>query len=240
MVAHPAASESAPMSTPLPPGEQQAAFLDRISRALGRTGPTVQPPPAPLVDEGVVRLVPRSADLLGVFASTAVAAGMVVHRTVAAHVPRCVSALAVDLKLRKAAAADDPYLQDASIGLTAAGVVLEQWRRCRGLEGLYGVDAGLTAVHAAIAETGSLVCGSMPGRGLSLVPPVHIAVVRRSQILPDLVDYWALYSGESPVHQLPSNLVFITGPSKTADIEGVLITGVHGPREVHIVLVEDA
>jgi L-lactate utilization protein LutC len=187
-----------------------------------------------------VRLVPRSADVLGVFASNAAAAGMVVHRTVAAQVARCVSALAVDLNLRRAAAANDPSLEDAAMGLTAAGVVLEPWTRSRGLDGLYGVDAGLTAVHAAIAETGSLVCGSVPGRGLSLVPPVHLAVVRRSQILPDLVDYLALFSGESPLHRLPSNLVFITGPSKTADIEGVLITGVHGPREVHIVLIEDA
>lgn len=108
------------------------------------------------------------------------------------------------------------------------------------LDDLYGVDVGITDVRAAIAETGTLVCWSGPlhGRGVSLVPPVHIAVVRRSDIVPDMIDYLARHAAEGGA--LPSSIVFITGPSKTADIEGILITGVHGPREVHIMLVGDA
>ena len=115
------------------------------------------------------------------------------------------------------------------------------WGNVPTFEPLYRVDAGVTDVQAAIAETGTLVCWSGPGRGrgLSLVPPVHIAVVRRSDIVPDLIDYLARHAQHGP-EALPSSIVFITGPSKTADIEGVLITGVHGPREVHILLVDDA
>jgi L-lactate dehydrogenase complex protein LldG len=90
-------------------------------------------------------------------------------------------------------------------------------------ETLFSVDAAVTGVVAAIAEAGTLVCESGPvvARGSSLIPPVHVAVVDTTQVLPDL------------------NVSLITGPSKTADIEGELVTGVHGPGELHVVLVEN-
>jgi L-lactate dehydrogenase complex protein LldG len=103
---------------------------------------------------------------------------------------------------------------------------------------LFSADAGVTGVAAAIAEAGSLVCESSPlvARGSSLIPPVHIAVVGASQIVPDLYDCLAAL-GDRP--GLPANVSLITGPSKTADIEGILVTGVHGPGDVHVVLVMD-
>jgi L-lactate dehydrogenase complex protein LldG len=103
----------------------------------------------------------------------------------------------------------------------------------------FTLDAGITDVHAAVAETGTLICCSGPGhsRGLSLIPPIHIAIVRAADILPDMLDYFASRRGQkSP--QLPSSQAFITGPSKTADIEGELIVGVHGPGRVYVVVVE--
>ena len=103
----------------------------------------------------------------------------------------------------------------------------------------YEADVGITDVHAALAETGTLVCqaGPLHGRGHSLVPPVHVAIVRRSDILPDLLDLVARMPENS--RELPSAIALITGPSKTADIEGILITGVHGPGRVFVLLVED-
>lgn len=103
-------------------------------------------------------------------------------------------------------------------------------------ETLFSVDAGITGVECAIAETGTLVCqsGSGRARGGSLIPPLHIALVQAAQIVPDLYDALAKV-GARP--ELPANVNLITGPSKTADIEGILVTGVHGPREVHVVLV---
>ena len=71
-------------------------------------------------------------------------------------------------------------------------------------------------------------------RGASLIPPVHIAVVAQAQIVPDLCDYFGGLG-----LSLPANINVITGPSKTADIEGILITGVHGPGDVHVALVCD-
>jgi L-lactate dehydrogenase complex protein LldG len=90
-----------------------------------------------------------------------------------------------------------------------------------------------------IAETGSLVVESSPTepRSLSLLPPLHIVVAGRAQILADLFD---LFLSERPPHEpgLPSCLSLITGPSKTGDIELRLVTGVHGPGEVHVVLID--
>ena len=86
-----------------------------------------------------------------------------------------------------------------------------------------------------LAETGSLIVHSSPTepRSGSLLPPVHIAVARREQIVADLFDVLEPYSAErSP----PSNLVLITGPSKTGDIELKLVTGVHGPGEVYVII----
>jgi L-lactate dehydrogenase complex protein LldG len=107
-----------------------------------------------------------------------------------------------------------------------------------GFEPLFTADTGVTDVQAAIAETGSLVCGSGPdrSRGTSLVPPIHIAIVRRSDIIPDLLDIFFTAIGARSVQQhCPHHR-----PPQDRGYRGILITGVHGPRQVHIVLVEDA
>jgi L-lactate dehydrogenase complex protein LldG len=100
-------------------------------------------------------------------------------------------------------------------------------------ESLFAAEASITEVTALIAETGSLVVASGPAltRSENLLPPVHIAVARKEQIVPDLFDILEAYSATD---QPPSNLVFITGPSKTGDIELKLVTGVHGPGEVYV------
>ena len=66
-----------------------------------------------------------------------------------------------------------------------------------------------------------------------------VAIVRASDILPDLLDYLPRWRGTSPA-EMPSAQALITGPSKTADIEGVLIKGVHGPGQVIALLIDDA
>jgi L-lactate dehydrogenase complex protein LldG len=102
-----------------------------------------------------------------------------------------------------------------------------------GRDAYFAADLGITGVDYLIAETGSLALFSRPEqpRSLSLLPPVHVAIAERSQLLPDLFDLFAITPGE-----LPSCLSLITGPSKTGDIELRLVTGVHGPGEIHVVL----
>jgi L-lactate dehydrogenase complex protein LldG len=105
---------------------------------------------------------------------------------------------------------------------------------------MLAADIGITSAKYAIAETGTLVMQSGPGRErlASLLPPVHVAIVDSSQILPDLFDLFALLEA-SGVAALASNLVLITGPSKTGDIELKLTTGVHGPGEWHVVIIRE-
>jgi L-lactate utilization protein LutC len=101
----------------------------------------------------------------------------------------------------------------------------------------FQTDLGISGVAYAIAETGTLAIRSGPQdpRSLTLLPPVHIAIVRRDQIVPDLFDVFA--DLEVDKANLPSCITLITGPSKTGDIELRLVTGVHGPGEVHVVLI---
>jgi L-lactate utilization protein LutC len=101
----------------------------------------------------------------------------------------------------------------------------------------FAADVGITGVDHVIAETGTLALTTRPDqpRAASLLPPVHIAVAHRRQILPDLFD---LFEGGWQAG-LPSCLSLITGPSKTGDIELRLVTGVHGPGEVHLVVVDE-
>ncbi len=94
---------------------------------------------------------------------------------------------------------------------------------------------GISAANWALAETGTLVLLSGPGseRAASLLPPVHLAVVHEGQILWDLFD---LVERLEPA-SLASNLVLVTGPSKTGDLELQLTTGVHGPGTLIVLLV---
>ena len=97
-------------------------------------------------------------------------------------------------------------------------------------------DVGITGVEAALAETGTLVISSGAGRArmTSLLPPVHIALVSELRIAIDLFEWVKMQA--PPNAPPPANRVFISGPSKTADIEQTLAVGVHGPKRL-IVLV---
>jgi L-lactate dehydrogenase complex protein LldG len=108
--------------------------------------------------------------------------------------------------------------------------------RAADLGALAELSVGLTGADAAIAESGSIILSSGPGRGrlASLLTPFHIAVLRRDRIVRTLEDFFAR---RPDVPTLGSNCVIITGPSRTADIEMTLSRGVHGPREIHVILI---
>ena len=99
---------------------------------------------------------------------------------------------------------------------------------------LADVDVGITGARLAVAQPAAIALAAAPGspRGTSLVPPVHICVVRVGDLLPTLADAMnAIAAGE-----LPSALTWIGGPSRTGDLEMITTLGVHGPRAVEIVL----
>jgi L-lactate utilization protein LutC len=99
-------------------------------------------------------------------------------------------------------------------------------------------DIGITSADYALAETGTLVMLSSieEARLVSLLPPVHVAVFPRSRIVANLDEL--LRQLPKPAEQT-SSMVLITGPSRTADIEQILVRGVHGPGEVYAVIVEE-
>ena len=99
-------------------------------------------------------------------------------------------------------------------------------------------DIGITGVDYVIAETGSAVLLPRKGvsRVISLLPPVHIAVVESGQVLPSLDELFTLRRQAFLNGNLGSYMNLISGPSRSADIEYQLVTGVHGPGEVHMVL----
>jgi len=109
---------------------------------------------------------------------------------------------------------------------------IEEWKA----ELFETVDAGFTVTASAIAATGTLVLKPdvHTPRTVSLVPSIHVALVHAETIHPDLhtaarVERWAA--------GLPTNLIMVSGPSKTADIQQVLAYGAHGPKELGVIVV---
>jgi L-lactate dehydrogenase complex protein LldG len=99
-------------------------------------------------------------------------------------------------------------------------------------------DAGLSECETLIAQTGSacVTSRSSGGRALSVLPPHHVVVARESQLVPDLsaaYEHLALRYGT----EYPSFISFISGPSRTGDIERILVLGAHGPRKLTILLI---
>jgi L-lactate dehydrogenase complex protein LldG len=98
---------------------------------------------------------------------------------------------------------------------------------------------GLTGVFCAVAETGTLILSSSPQTDAknSLLPDTHVAVVPTSRMVRSIEDGWDLLHREHG--ELPRQVAFVSGPSRTADIELTLVLGIHGPYRVHIILLRD-
>jgi L-lactate dehydrogenase complex protein LldG len=127
-------------------------------------------------------------------------------------------------------------LEEKGIELLTEAVGSEFIRRTASAE------VGVSGVDYALADTGTLVLLARKGqaRSISLLPPVHIAVMRPEQIVSGLPDLFPLLRSEARAEgrDLSSAITFITGPSRTADIELTLVVGVHGPQQLHVVLLD--
>jgi len=101
-----------------------------------------------------------------------------------------------------------------------------------------GEDAvGVTGAYCALAETGTLCLVSGPGTpaSASLVPETHVALVPASRIVAHMEDAWDLMRAE--LGRLPRAVNYVSGPSRTADIEQTVVLGAHGPSRVHILVI---
>lgn len=110
---------------------------------------------------------------------------------------------------------------------------IEAWKQ----DMFYGIDASLTSTLGGIAETGSLILwpNSDEPRMMSLVPPVHFAILDTEQLYTTFAE--AVQAQDWLAQGMPTNALLISGPSKSADIAQVLAYGVHGPKELVVILV---
>ncbi len=132
------------------------------------------------------------------------------------------------------------YHGDPLVGSVAAALPCATWAADASFDKqkLEGCDAAITSCEAIVAQLGSVLVSSASsgGRALSVLPHVHVVVAKVDQVVPDLAMAIAQTQARHG-SRLPSMLSFITGPSRTGDIERILVLGAHGPKELYLVLV---
>ncbi|MDO4879005.1 MAG: lactate utilization protein C [Neisseria sp.] len=136
------------------------------------------------------------------------------------------------LRTEHGRAAARVFQEAADIEIKAFSRPIEEWKD----EYFADVDAGFTSARCAIAETGTLVLwpDADEPRSLSLVPPVHFCLLDVS----DMYDtFYDALNGEDMAAGMPTNVVLVSGPSKTADIQLTLAYGAHGPRDLAVLAV---
>ncbi len=218
------------------------AFLQRVRQSVREGNPPGAAPPLP--QRGQVGYQGAGADTVQRFCTELAAAGGQAH--VAAEPDSAwhtIADVARAHSARRILVGCGGLLERLQIGsrLRAAGLdvsMVDALPAAGSRDVLFGADLGISNVYRLIAETGTVVLASQAQepRSLSLLPPVHIAIADRSQLLPDLFDLFDLFAPQKAGGVPPSCLSLITGPSKTGDIELRLVTGVHGPGEIHVIL----
>ena len=193
-------------------------ILARVRSALAdvdRSAPT-EIPPAPR------RTPDPAADLVGLFAERVADYRAVVERCAEADLPAVVAA---------ALPAGAGVVVPVGLGVEVPGAVVDDGLSARDLD---RIDAVVTEARVGIAETGTIVLDHGPGQGrraISLVPDLHVCIVRADQVVADVPDAVDLLD---PTHPL----TWISGPSATSDIELDRVEGVHGPRTLHVIVVD--
>lgn len=219
---------------------ERDAFLARVRAATS----TAQLPPHPAEDPGL--LVPDlpEVDLVELFAAQVLATEGVLHRvSTNDEVRRRVAEIAESQESRSFMIWDDDEMGVPGIGPVLAAAGLEEMSggvdgsdRLAHQMGYVGLDLGITSAEAGFAESGTVVVRSGPGRPrmASLIPLVHVVLLPVDRLHRSLA-HWA--RDHASGIQEAANVVFITGPSKTGDIEQHINVGVHGPRYVHVLLI---
>jgi len=231
-------------------GTGEVEFLRRIRASIGpvgarRSGEPVQPRTGPSPGSGPTSDRRQLAELF--FAELSLVGGKG-HRVGSAReaVERLL-ALAGSGGVRQGVMWRHRLLGQLGIGAALAGAGVKCWEvseevpEAERLTRMAMADLGITAVDYAVADTGSLVLCSRPGqaRMVSLLPPLHVAFLSPGSLVADLEALVPLVRRELDGPGGTSNIVYITGPSRTADIELSLTQGVHGPKEVHVIAWEE-
>ena len=207
------------------PAAARAVVLERIRDALADA------PPATPVPRDYERAMPTGTPIVDLFAERVSDYRATVHRTPAASLATTIAtALAARGATRVAVPAGVP---DDWLAATDAGAVADDPPLAFGE--LDKVDGVITGCALAIAETGTIVLDGGAGQGrraLSLLPDLHVCVVRADQVVGTVPEALARLEPRRPQ-------TWISGPSATSDIELQRVEGVHGPRVLDVVIVEE-
>jgi L-lactate dehydrogenase complex protein LldG len=210
-------------------------ILGRIRSAQGRSGaPSRTEREAVAAHIGAHASGPRPKsdwEPLARFSERALALTTTLDRVASiSHVPLAVARYLEQNRLPRNAVCWPELLE---LEWQAAGINIEA-REARGAD-----LVGITGAFCAIAETGTLMLlsGARTPASTSLLPETHIAVLNTNRIVRGMEDAWSLLRSDRGADFMPRAVNFISGPSRTADIEQTLVLGAHGPYRVHVVLV---
>ena len=212
-------------------------ILQRL-RGGRSTGPCSAPPPlpAPRLRAHLSQPIAREqlvATFRGQLAQVGARAEVVARADLAARV----AALLTDAEAHNIACSDAPLVRDALASLPAS---IETLPPDAARERLLACDTGISSAQWAVAETGTLVLASAHERHrlCSLLPDRYLALVPMSRLVGHLGDVFSRLH-EPSASPTSRAITFVTGPSRTADIELQLVVGVHGPKDVAVLLVDD-
>ncbi len=213
----------------------RCAFLATVRRAVSATHAPSHRPVAPLPDGAVPPVAYRAADEDPVdqFIDAVTALGGVARRLrdaaeIAAFIDDALEAARGNDRPTRAAVSADPECELVRAWLVDRDDV-------EFVDDVATADIGFTGARAAVAQTGSIVVDARRARSRSvgLLPPLHVALVDVAALVATPGDLW-----RTMTKPMPSNVVQITGPSRSADIELIITLGVHGPRALWVGLVE--
>ncbi len=216
---------------------ERTEFLARLRRRLDRSAPVLGAhPPIPASGVAEASYLRDLSDPAAAFVEEATARGAVVRRITPGSVDTLIAEVVAAEGIRSAVISRDPETDGVPAALRAAGVEVLDWD---GAPTASRADLGVTGAIAALAMPGTIVVDAARagGRTASLLPPVHLALVTADRLLAHTAALWRHMHRHFPEGP-PSQVVTITGPSKTGDIELVLTTGVHGPKRLWIGLIE--
>jgi L-lactate dehydrogenase complex protein LldG len=215
---------------------ERERFLARVRDRLAG----VDAPPLP----GELPATPASGDdrpPAQRFSEELQAVGGVVEMVSSADLAGAVASAAEGTDAQTAVVAGDvgTFLRSVTDGLGRAGVeILEPEGTEAGREACARADLGVTGALLGVASSGSILtsAGESSSRLASLLPPTHLVVLPTDRLVAGFEELFAALPGHLGD---ASSGVLISGPSRTADIEMVLVRGVHGPRDMHVLLVEE-
>ncbi len=218
-------------------------FLTSVRHALGHSAQGTAPAPdsRPGIQEKLLRQVQMGdARCVDRWIQQARANGLKVVRTNTAGINITVDELLKEHSVKSIMLNLGDLPEDALAGhLQAGGYQIHLWTdpNCEKL--VFECDAGITDCRYGLADTGALMVWSDPGfgRAPTLTIPVHIVLVPAVRIVADMIDALPHVLRDTG-GRMPSNVVIINGPSKTADIEMNLVTGVHGPKHLCAIVID--